>query len=414
MNIVERAKNILFQPKAEWLVIDPEQTSTQALYTGYIMPLAAIGPIAMLIGLSMVGVQGPFAGTMRMPFSSLLTQLVLSYGLGLAGVYVLALIINTLAPTFGGTSNLTQALKVAAYGATAAWVGGVFHLFPALGILSLLAALYTLYLLYLGLPVLMKSPPERSLGYTVTVVIAAIVLFAIIGAISASFVGFPMPVTQSSEEPRAAKQLDQIGKSLESFTKGLEKAGQSGGSTQAGGGEVPANLGDAMQAAGNVMQALNQAASGGKIVEPVDFRQLKELLPQSMGSLQRAEASGEKSTALGITISKAEARYTGEDRRAINLTISDIGNASGLASLALYAWANNEIDKDSPTGYEKTTTFRGYKAYEKYNKHDHRGEIGVLIDKRFVVEAKGDGVTIEDLKGMLDTIDLSKLANMKG
>ena len=164
MNIVERAKNILLQPKAEWLVIDPELTSTQALYTGYIMPLAAIGPIAMLVGMTMVGVQVPFVGTMRMPFSSLLTQLVLSYGLGLAGVYVLALIINTLAPTFGGTSNLTQALKVAAYGATAAWVGGVFHLLPALGILSLLAALYTLYLLYLGLPVLMKSPAERSLG----------------------------------------------------------------------------------------------------------------------------------------------------------------------------------------------------------------------------------------------------------
>ncbi len=130
--------------------------------------------------------------------------------------------------------------------------------------------------------------------------------------------------------------------------------------------------------------------------------------------MQRAEVSGEKSTALGMTISKAEARYIGEDRRAIDVTISDIGNASGLASLALYAWANNEIDKDSPTGYEKTTKFRGYKAYEKYNKRDRSGEMGVLIDKRFVVEAKGDGVSIEDLKNVLDKLDLSKLANMKG
>lgn len=350
MNIVERVKNILLQPKTEWPVIEPEQTSTQALYTGYIMPLAAIGPIAMLVGLSVVGVQ--------MPFSSLLSQMLVSYVLGLAGVYVLALVINTLAPTFGGTSNLTQALKVAAYGATAAWVGGAFHLLPSFGILGLLAALYTLYLLYLGLPVLMKSPPERSLGYTVSVVIAAIVLFVVIGAISASFVGLPMAVTQSREEQKATKQLEQMGKSLESFTKGLEKAGQSSGSTQVG-GESPANLGDAIQAAGNVMQAFNQAASGGKTVEPVDFRQLKELLPESVSGMQRAEVSGEKSTALGMTISKAEARYTGEDRRVIDVTISDIGTAGGLASLALYAWANNEIDKDSPTGYEKTTTFRG-------------------------------------------------------
>ena len=411
MNIVERAKNMLLQPKAEWPVIEPEQISVQALYTGYIMPLAAIGPVAMLVGMSIIGVQVPFMGTMRMPFSSLLTQLLVSYALGLAGVYVLALIINTLAPTFGGTSNLTQALKVAAYGATAAWVGGVFHLLPALGILSLLAALYTLYLLYLGLPVLMKSPPERSLGYTASVVIAAIVIFVVIGVISASFVGLPMAVTQSSEEQQAAKQLEQMGKSLESFTKGLEKAGQSGGSGQTS-SESPANLGDAMQAAGNMMQAFNQAASGGKTVEPVDFRQLKELLPQSAGSLQRAEASGEKSTVLGMTISKAEARYTGEDHRAIDMTITDIGNASGLASLALYAWANNEIDKDSPTGYEKTATFRGYKAYEKYDKRNRSGELGVLIDKRFVVEAKGNGVSMEELKSMLNQLDLSKLANM--
>lgn len=413
MNIVERVKNILIQPKTEWPVIEREQTSAQALYTGYIMPLAAIGPIAMLVGLSVVGVQVPFMGTTRIPFSSLIPQMLVSYVLGLAGVYVLALIINTLAPSFGGTSNLTQALKVAAYGATAAWVGGIFHLFPLMGILGLLAALYTLYLLYLGLPVLMKSLPERSLGYTLSVVIAAIVLFVVIGAISASLVGIPMAVRQSKEEEKATKHLEQVSKSLESFTKGLEKSGQSGGNTQAA-SEPPANLGDALQEAGNVMQAFNQAASGGKTVEPVDFRQFKALLPESVEGMQRAEVSGEKSTALGMTISKAEGRYTGEDRRVIDVTISDIGTVGGLASLALYAWANNEIDKESPTAYEKTTTFQGNKAYEKYNKRDRSGEMGVLIGKRFVVEVKGDGVSMEDLKGMLSKLDLAKLANMKG
>jgi hypothetical protein len=105
MNIVERVKNILLQPKTEWPVIESEQTSTQALYTGYVMPLAAIGPIAILVGMSVVGVQMPFMGTMRIPFSSLLSQMLVSYVLGLAGVYVLALIINTLAPTFGARAT---------------------------------------------------------------------------------------------------------------------------------------------------------------------------------------------------------------------------------------------------------------------------------------------------------------------
>jgi hypothetical protein len=199
MDLAGRVKNILLQPKSEWPVIEPEHSSTQELYTGYIMPLAAIGPVAMLIGMSLIGVQVPFMGTMRLPFSSLLTQTLLTYGLGLGAVYILSLIINALAPTFGGTSNRMQSLKVAAYGATASWVGGIFHLFPALAVLSFLAGLYTLYLLYLGLPVLMKSPPERSLGYTAAVVIAAIVLFIAIGAVSAVFVSFPTPATQMPE-----------------------------------------------------------------------------------------------------------------------------------------------------------------------------------------------------------------------
>ena len=200
MDLVGRVKNILLQPKSEWPVIEAEQTSTQELYTSYIMPLAAIGPAAMLIGMSLIGVQVPFMGTMRFSLSSLLTQTLVTYALGLAAVYVLALIINALAPTFGGTGNQMQALKVAAYGATASWVGGIFHLLPALGFLAFLAGLYTLYLLYLGLPVLMKSPPDRSLGYTVSVVIAAIVLFVVIGAISATFMSFPTAVMQIPEE----------------------------------------------------------------------------------------------------------------------------------------------------------------------------------------------------------------------
>lgn len=410
MDLVGRVKNILLQPKTEWPVIEPEQTSTQALYTGYIMPLAAIGPIAMLIGMSVVGVQVPFMGTMRLPLSSLVSQVLVSYVLGLAGVYVLALIINALAPTFGGTSNQMQALKVAAYGATAAWVGGIFHLLPMLGLLGLLAALYTLYLLYLGLPVLMKSPPERSLGYTVAVVIAAIVLFVVVGAISAAFVGFPTAVIHKPEEKGATKGLEQFGKNIESFAKNLEKAGQSGEGPQKN-GEPPANREDAIT---SVVQALNQAASGGKSIEPVDFRQLKELLPESVAGMQRTEASGEKSTALGMTVSKAVARYAGDGSGSIDLTISDIGNASGLASLALYAWANNEIDKDSQTGYEKTTLFQGHKAYEKYDRRDRSGELGVLINKRFVVEAKGNGVSMDDLKNVLGKVDLGKLAEMKG
>ncbi|MDF0645317.1 MAG: Yip1 family protein [Nitrospira sp.] len=195
-----RAKNMLLQPKVEWATIEPEHISAQALYTGYIIPLAAIGPVAMLIGMSIIGVEIPSIGTVQLPLPTLLPQIVIGYGLGLAAVYVLALIINALAPTFGGKSDRMQALKVAAYGATASWVGGVFHLVPTLGILGLLAGCYTLYLFYLGLPILMKSPPERSLGYTITVMVSAIALAAVVGLLSAVFVEFPASEDRSPSE----------------------------------------------------------------------------------------------------------------------------------------------------------------------------------------------------------------------
>ena len=192
MALVDRVKKILLSPVTEWQVIDGETTTPGALYAGYIAPLAAIGPIAQVIGYAIFGVRVPFTGTvMRMPIGSALTGAVVRYVLTLIAVYVLALIIDALAPTFGGTKSQIQALKVAAYSSTAGWVVGIFALVPALQVLGILG-LYSLYLLYLGLPVLMKSPKEKALGYTAVVIVAAIVLFMIIGTVAAQFMVMPM------------------------------------------------------------------------------------------------------------------------------------------------------------------------------------------------------------------------------
>ncbi len=191
MALVDRVKNILLTPRTEWPVIDAEPTTVGDLYRGYIIPLAAIGPIAQAIGWTVFGMPVPFIGTYRMPIGTVLVQSVLQFVLTLVGVYVLALIVDALAPTFNGTQNRIQALKVVAYSYTAAWVAGIFGLVPALSILGIVG-LYSLYLLYLGLPVLMKSPPEKALGYTVVVILAAIVLFMLIAYVASMFVRVPM------------------------------------------------------------------------------------------------------------------------------------------------------------------------------------------------------------------------------
>ena len=180
MALVDRVKNILLSPRTEWQAIDAEPATVSSLYAGYIAPLSAIPVLCRTIGMALIGVSVPFLGNYKTPIGSALTSAVVMYVLGLVAVYVVALIVDGLAPTFGGTKNITQALKVVAYSYTAAWVGGVFSLIPALSIISLLFSLYSLYLLFLGLPVLMKSPADKALGYTVVVIICTIVVMAII------------------------------------------------------------------------------------------------------------------------------------------------------------------------------------------------------------------------------------------
>jgi hypothetical protein len=182
MNLVERAKNIILQPKQEWQKIAAEPHTVQGLYTQYVMILAAIPAVASFIGLSLIGYSG-FGVSYRVPIGPGIAYMIVGYLMSLASVYVLALIIDALAPSFGGEKNFMQAIKVAAFAPTASWLAGVFNIMPALSILALLG-LYSLYLLYAGLAPLMKSPAEKSIPYTVVVIIAAIVLAVVAAAIA--------------------------------------------------------------------------------------------------------------------------------------------------------------------------------------------------------------------------------------
>jgi hypothetical protein len=188
MKLFDRVKRILLSPGAEWLVIDGEQTTPAALYLGYIALLAAVGPVAHFLGDTVIGVPVPFAGTIRAPVGSAFVSAVIFYVLMLGGTYVLAVIVDALAPTFNSQRSRTQALKLVAYSSTAGWIAGIFGLIPWIRPLEILG-LYSVYLLFLGLPVLMKTPREKVLPYTGMIVLAGVVLFVTIGAIAGRFSG---------------------------------------------------------------------------------------------------------------------------------------------------------------------------------------------------------------------------------
>jgi len=228
MNVIARVKEILLTPKPAWAVIENEETDTAALYTGYIMILAAIPAVAGFIGTSIFGV-GAFGVKVRIPFMTGLVHMVLGYVFSLAMVWIMAQIADRLAPVFDGQKNSLSAMKLVAYSSTAAMVGGIFSLIPILGILMLVMAFYSLYLLYLGVPVLMKVPHEKALRYTAVLVVCAMVVGAVGGMILGTAGG---PATEegtpvgrmSIETPDGTVTMDFA--KMEAWSKRMEAVGK--------------------------------------------------------------------------------------------------------------------------------------------------------------------------------------------
>ena len=184
MNLIERAKNILLTPKTEWDAINAETPNTTKILTTYVIPLVAIGAIASFIGWGLIGKSyfgyrfHNMGWGVRYALIALIT--------GIVSTYLMAFVVDALAPTFKSEKNFGRSFQLAAYSYTAGWVGGIFNILPSLAIIGVLIGLYGLYLLYLGLPKLKKTPQDQVTGYFVASLVAMIVASFVIGLILAA------------------------------------------------------------------------------------------------------------------------------------------------------------------------------------------------------------------------------------
>ncbi len=429
--LIGRVKGILLAPRTEWPLIAAEPRSARDIYLGYVAPMAAIGVIASLIGKTLIGVTVPLLGTVREPILGALVGALLAYAMAFVSVFLVALIVNALAPTFGGQKDSVRALKVTAYSFTAGWVAGVVAVIPMLGLIAVLGGLYGLYLLYLGLPVLMRSPPDKAVGYTVVTVLCAIVLGVITslvtGALVAAFgLGSMAMMSRAAPSPAAGNdvaaavvskmmggqsgsdqarmkdaltQLQKMGEQAEKAERQAKATGADPGAAAAGAVDMSAALG----AVGTMM-------AGGRDVKPVDFHALKDMLPASLPGLARSEASGQSGEAMGMKGSSATARYADGADASITIEIADLGSLSGIAGLA--AQFDPKMEKETNTGYERTRNVSGQLVHEQYDRQAKGGETSVLVGGRFNVTVRGHGVDPSQLTGALQAVDLARLPSL--
>ncbi|MBB3981105.1 hypothetical protein GGR44_000736 [Sphingobium fontiphilum] len=376
--LVDRAKAILLKPKEEWAIIDREPASIGGIFVGYAVILAAITPVCQFIGGQIFGF-GAFGFSYRPSLVGSLASAIAQYVFSLIGLFVLAFIINFLAPKFGGQQDKVKAFKVAAYAATAGWLSGVFALVPALSVLGLLG-LYSLYLLYLGLPALMKAPQDKAMPYTVVTIIAAAVLFIIAGAVAAP-----------------------IGKIFAPAAPGGSLQGEM---TIPGVGKVDL---DKLEAAGKQMEQaardMEDATKPGAAPVAMAPAQLQALLPASIGRFQRTEIES-----AGMSGgSRASARYTAGDDD-MQVEVVDMAAMGAIAGIG--AAFQVQQSKETATGYERTQTIDGRLVNEEWDNESRHGKFATTIGNRFMVSASGTVGGIDELKAAVNAVGPDKLAAM--
>jgi hypothetical protein len=411
--IITRAKSILLTPRAEWPVIAAEPDTVGGLYTGYIVILAAIPAIVRFISSSLIGVSVPFLGSYRLPIAAGLTAAVLSYVLALVGTFIVALIVEALAPSFGAEKNRVQALKVVAYAYTASWVASIIGVIPGLGLLAALAgAVYSIYLLNMGLPYTMKCPPEKAIGYTAVTIIVAIIVGVVLSLIVRSVGGYGMgygrgiggyPATGYAH-PGGDFAPGSTGAALQAWTKKMADA-----SKQV---DAARQSGDANAQANAVGQMVGAAVGSGGKVESLAPDQLKPFVPDALQGLKRTQLSVDRSGAMGVQISKATATYADEAQHQLNLEITDTGSLKGLVGFAS-GWAGVEQDTETDTGYDKTYKRGGQLVHEKWDSRGNFGEYGVVVGDRYSVKVSGNAASIDDLKAAVTSVNLAGLEALK-
>lgn len=379
-DLVGRVKRLLLTPSPEWERIDTEPATIKGLYVGYVCILAAIPAVAGLVGSLVFGQGIPGVATIRPSPVGAIIGAIVGYGLSLLSVFVLSLIIDALAPSFGGQKNKLQAFKVAAYSGTAGWVAGIFGLFPPLAIIGGLLGLYGLYLLYTGLPRVMKAPKEKAIGYTVVTVICAIVLYVVIGMITGAVVG-------------AAA----IGGGLAASKVVTSDAG----SVTVNGQTFDTSR---IEAATKRMEA----AQAGKI-SSASPEALKALLPGDVSGYARTSLESHSAGTDGLAMVSARGEYEKDGKR-FTLAVTDLGGMAGMAALA--GAMNAQSSTETDTGYKKISQVNGQMTTEEWDRQSNSGGYTVVVADRFSVEANGEAGGIDELKRAVASVDAGKLKSL--
>lgn len=386
--MIGRIQRLMLKPKDEWPAIDAEPMTLQSVMISWVLPLAAIGPIAGLVRSFLFPITIPIIGTRFYPsLIGSVVQAIVAVILTAAGVWLWSLILDALAPNFKGTKNPIAALKLVAFSATAMWLCGIFQLtWWTLPLMFL--GLYSAYIFWVGVPIMMKVPQDQAPVYVVIAIVIGIVVNAVVGMVALGLTG-----------------------AMFAMTPGAANFGTSDGTITVGGTTLDTGkLNDAaakIQAASSSMEASVKGGNGA--VKAVDPGALQNLLPGSISGWNRTSVENQGGAAAGIGGSNARAEFQSGDQ-SFSLSVTDTGVLGNIATLG--GALSTSSNKQTTTGYEKSEMQDGNRVEEKWDNQSKSGSYSVLVASRFAVEASGSAPSIDTLKSAVASVNLGQLQSM--
>lgn len=364
--LLGRVKNILMQPQKEWDVIAREEASAGALATGYVVPLAAISAVAGLLGALL------YSGFYLGGITWLLADVVWVLLCSVLGFFVCGILINALASTFGSEKDQMRAYQLSAYSATAGLLGGVGALLGALApAVSLVAFIYSVMLLYMGLPRLMKTPEDKRVPYVATIIILAIVFFAVV-----SWALMPLYVNLRGSPFGAVRPSFHF-----SETRPTPSAQSQVAAPEPSAGAAP--------------------SSG-----PADPDRLAAYLTPTMpnGFTLMSSSRGEE---MGVVT--AQGVYQRGDAH-MTVTVVHLGQLGGLAAAA--AGMNLSENSEDANGYSRTNAENGRMVTEQVNRA-RRTASYIVVGRGVSVAAEGDGVTVEEVRAAVEAVGIERVESAR-
>lgn len=133
---------------------------------------------------------------------------------------------------------------------------------------------------------------------------------------------------------------------------------------------------------------------------------MKAVLPESLAGMKRTRFSVGDASMMGLVT--AQATYSDDQNRSVELSIMDGAGEAGSGVIAVYVMSlSMEMEEETESGFSKNTTINGSRASIKEQRGDDwvNSEIGALVSDRYLVTLNGSGLTYKELEDVFKELN---------